>query len=357
MRKKISKDDNEKIIINFIKQNPKTTYKEIREKTKLHPERIFKKGLEQAFKKAKISLPRTFKIKTKNERKKIIINYIKKHPKSGGHIIAKETKINIANAFHNIEEAYREAGIKYPRIIDKRTKKEKKEKIIKLVKENPLINIAELTKKTKTQPYHFFKNFEEIYREAGIKPILYSRKRTKKKQLRIIKFIKENSLATQREINKNCHTHVQSIFNKGIFEAYEKAGIQFPFERLKIYGIGIKEIRDRAKTFEEEIATKLSGFGKVNRLVKTKRGFADIILERKNKKTIIEVKDYKRKDISISQINQLKRYMEDCACTLGILICHKKPKKDKFLIGKNKIFVLTKEELNKIPELIDGRIA
>lgn len=58
----------------------------------------------------------------------------------------------------------------------------------------------------------------------------------------------------------------------------------------------------------------------------------------------------------MSQIKQLNRYLEDCQCNLGFLICHKKPKKDKFLINKNKIFILEKEELKKIPKLIDGRI-
>ena len=41
---------------------------------------------------------------------------------------------------------------------------------------------------------------------------------------------------------------------------------------------------------------------------------------------------------------------------LGLLICHNKLRRDKFLIGKNTIFILDKEELNKIPSLIDGTI-
>lgn len=53
---------------------------------------------------------------------------------------------------------------------------------------------------------------------------------------------------------------------------------------------------------------------------------------------------------------QLNKYLEDCGCNLGFLICHNKPKKDKFLIGKNEIFILDKEELNKIPNLIDGSV-
>lgn len=90
--------------------------------------------------------------------------------------------------------------------------------------------------------------------------------------------------------------------------------------------------------------------------MKTKRGFADVVLERKGKKVIIEIKDYKAKDISVSQIKQLNKYLEDCSCDLGILICHNKPKKDKFLIDKNKILVLEDSELNKIPRIVDGAV-
>lgn len=354
MRRKYLTGEKREIIIEFIKKNPKTTYKDIRRDTKLHPERIFKDGLSEAFLEANVKSPRTFDIKTKKEKRKIIIDYIKNNPNVGGQTIAKKTKINTSSVFDNILEAYKKAEVTYPRRIDVRSREEKKKEIIKAVKENPLINISEIMTKLKTQPYHFFKNINEIYKKAGIKLIKKEEKWKLKKRQEVISFIKQNPLATQRQINNACKTHVQTIFDKGIFEAYKKARIKFPFQRLKLYGIGIKEIRDRAKRFEEEIAIKLSGYGKVNRLVKTKRGFADIIFERKNKRVIIEVKDYQNKDISISQINQLNKYLEDLDCNLGLLICHNKPKKDRFLIGKNRIFILDKHELNKIPTLING---
>lgn len=355
VKKRYSKKEKRKIIINYIKQNPEATYKDIRKNTKLHPERVFN-SLKEAFTEAKIKHPRTFEIKTKEQKKKIIIEYIKKNPKAGGHTIKKDTKINFQEIFSKTEEAFKAAGVKYPRKIDSRTKEEKKKQIIQLVKENHLITMEELRIATKTKPYNLFSDIKDIYREASIKPIKSEEKWKIKKQKQVTEFIKKNPLATQREINKHCKTHVQELFKRGIFEAYEKAGIKFPFERLKLYGIGLKETRERAKTFEEKIAIKLSGYGKVNRLVKTKRGVADIILERKNKKAIIEVKDYKKKDISRSQITQLNRYLEDTNCNLGFLICHKKPKKDRFLIEKNKIFLLEKEETKNIPFLIDGLV-
>lgn len=349
-------EEKRKRIIEFLKNNPKATYREIRKFTKLHPERLFKKGMEEAFKEAKINPPRTFEIKTKEEKRKIIINYIKKHPMTGGHIIKKDTKINISGIFKSIKEAFDAAGVDYPRKVDKRTREEKKKELINAIKENPKITVTELAKKTRTNPYRFFKDIKEIYKKAGVKKPIGNEKRRTRKRQEVIEFIKNNSLATQREINKACKTHVQLIFSKGVFEAYEKAEVDFPYERLKLYGTVLKHIKKRAKTFEDVIAVKLSGYGKVNRLVKTKRGFADIVLERKDKKTIIEVKDYQAKEISISQVKQLNKYLEDCNCNLGFLVCYKKPKKDKFLMGENKIFILEESELSKIPELLNGTV-
>ncbi|RLG15975.1 hypothetical protein DRN69_02120 [Candidatus Pacearchaeota archaeon] len=355
MRKKYAPNEKREIIIKFIKKNPNATYRLIRKKTKLHPERVFK-TLKQAFEEAGVRPPRTFKKKTKEEKRRIIIDYIKKYPGIGGHIIRKKIKMNVTSVFDSIADAYEKAEVNYPRRIDKRTKEEKKKEILDLVKRDPLVSITEIISSVKTQPYRFFKNINGIYEKAGVKKIKGKDKRRIKKQNKVIEFIKQNPLATQREINKKCNTRVQDIFDGGIFEAYKRARIKFPFERLKLYGVGLEKVRNRAKSFEEELSIKLSGYGKVNRLVKTKRGFADIIFERKDKKIVIEIKDYQNKEISISQIKQLNRYLEDCNSNVGFLICRKKPKRDKFLIGKNKIFVLDESELNKIPSLIDGSV-
>ena len=55
----------------------------------------------------------------------------------------------------------------------------------------------------------------------------------------------------------------------------------------------------------------------------------------------------------MSDIKQLNRYLEDFECNLGILICNKKPKKDRFLIGKNKIYVLEEDQLDQIPLIVE----
>ena len=207
-------------------------------------------------------------------------------------------------------------------------------------------------KKVRTNPYRFFKNVKELYEKAGVKKVSGNDKRKIKKRQEVILFLKSNPLATQREINTSCKTHVRDLFTNGIFGAYKEAGIKFPYERLKEYGASQKPIKQRAADFEGKIAAKLSGYGKVNRLVKTKRGFADIIFERGDKKAVIEVKDYEAKEISISEVKQLNKYLEDCNCNVGFLVCFKKPKKDNFLMGENRIFILEETELNKVPELM-----
>lgn len=351
MEKKRSKEE----IIEYIKNHPKATFKEIQTNLHIHPERFFKNGLKEAFLEAGVSFPRSFENKTKDQRRKIIIDFIKNNPSIGGQTIAKETKINLASAFDNIKEAYKQAGVEYPRKESyQKPPEEKKRELIKTVKENPNIPVQELMKKIRVNPYRYFRSMKELYSVAGIKHIRKGVKRAENKKEIVLRFIRDNPLATQREVNTTCKTHIRDIFADGIFGAYKQAGIPYPFERLKLHGTALKQIKERSSDFEGRIAIKLSGYGNVNRLVKTKRGFADIIFERKGKKAIIEVKDYEAKEISISQIKQLNRYLEDCDCNLGFLVCFKKPKKDNFLIGENKIVILDESELNKIPEILDG---
>jgi len=350
------KDSKEKrkIVKEFLIKNPNATTRDIRKKLNIKLERLYTNGLKEAFIEAGINPKRNIERKNKDEQKKIIIQYIKNNPFTTTQEIRKKLKINVCNFFNSIPEAYKEANIKYPRReIDKRTKEEKILTLKKLVKENPTITITEIEEKTHIKPYSFFKSIKDIYNLSNINYLGKGSKRKVKKRIEVLNFIKNNPIATQREINQRCKTHIQGLFAGGIFEAYKEAKIDFPFERLKLHGATLKEIKLRAKSLEEKIAEKLTGYGNVTRLVKTKRGFADIILERKNKKTIIEVKDYQSKEISLSEIKQLNKYLEDCDCHLGFLICNQKPKKDSFLMGKNKIIILDYNNLNDLVKIMD----
>ena len=351
-------EERKKKVREYLKKNPKATWKDLNFKLKIKTQRLYGGGMAEAYNDAGIEAPRTFKRKTKDEKRKIIADFIRKNPKAGGHTIREKTKIDFFTIFKNTKEAFEYSGIVYPRdearnlII--RKKEVRRKAILDYIKKNPLAGVSEIGKGTNTHPYLIFKNMAEIYKLAGLKMVRKEEKWRLKKRKIVVDYIKKNPLATQREINNSCKTHVQKIFDRGIYEAYELANVRYPYERLKLYGASKKNIRKRAEDFEKEIAVRLSGYGNVNRLVKTRRGFVDIILERKGKKLPIELKDYQSKEISISQVNQLNKYLEDLNINVGVLICHKKPRKDKFLIGNNRIFILEKMELNKIPEILKG---
>ncbi|MEK6885767.1 MAG: hypothetical protein AABX17_02270 [Nanoarchaeota archaeon] len=348
-----------KELLKFLKNNPTATYSDIRNKTRIHPERLFK-NLEEAYNAAGLPTPRTFKRKNKEERKKIIIDYLKDHPLAGGQTISKDTKINIFSVFKNTEEAFKAASLPYPRQeiikLRKRTREDKIQEIVELIKKYPETTVEDIVNKLGINPFKLIDNLEELYRLAGMDYISGGQKRSLKKKKIIIEFIKNNPFATQREINKQCKTRIQGLFEKGIFGAYKEAKVEYPFERLNFHGSAIKEVKERAENFEAEIAKKLVCYGSVNRLVKTKRGVADIILERKGKKIVIEVKDYLNKEISEHEIKQLNKYLEDFNSDIGFLICHQKPKRDSFLMDKNRIIILEESELNKIPEILDSEM-
>ena len=169
-----------------------------------------------------------------------------------------------------------------------------------------------------------------------------------KKQKEIIEYIRKNPTATQWEINKNCKTHVQTIFDGGIREAYRLAGVEYPENRRKIYGAAIKEIKKRSSNFEKEIFEILEELGTVKKHVKTKHGFVDAILTTDNRAFAIEIKDYQSKPISNSDIKQLCKYLMDLNYKNGLIICNKKNKrKNKFHINQYKIIIMSKDELLK----------
>ena len=349
-------EERKKILLEFIQKHPNTTHREVREVLHMKVIKIYSNGLEEAFKDAGMKSPRTFKRMTKEEKKKIVIDYARRHPKARGQTIKKDTKIDFFTIFKDTEELFKVAGIPYAPKYNSSlvgNAAQRKNIIFETIRKNPHMGLTEMSKLLHMSLYRHFHDIRQLYEEAGVKYSGKGIKRRVEKQNQAIAFIKKNNYATQREINRACKTSVQKIFEHGIFDAYNAAGVDFPFERLNIHGVAIKSIKDDAVRFEEEISKKLSGFGTVSRLVKTKRGFADIILERNGKKVAIEVKNYKSHEISISQIKQLNKYLEDIDSNIGFLICNKKPKKDTFLIGKNKIIVLQNEELGKIPEILD----
>ncbi len=337
-------------LLEYIRKNPNATYRKIRKDTKIKLERVFPKGIKKAFLEANVPFPKHLLKRTKEEIKKQIIQYIKKNNQATTLDIRRDLKAEIPRTFGTILNAYKKAGVKYPRkyytkIL--RNKQDRIKEVINYIKKNPLASIEDINKDLKLNVNKLFNNMQEIYKKAGIKYINGHFKRTLKKQNIIINYIKENPSATQWEINKKCNTHVQEIFKGGIKEAYKLAGIKYPKERRKIYGAAKKEIKHNAKKFEDNIIKILKEFGKVKRYIKTKRGIADAIFYKNNQKFIIEIKNFISKPISLSEIKQLNKYLIDLNHNQGILITNLPSRKKKIYIGKNKILILTIDEVIK----------
>ena len=244
-KKEKIKQEKRRMIIEYIKTHPKATWMGIKKDLKLHVERYFK-GLKEAFLEANVQLPRSFEIKTPEEKKKILIDYIRRHPTAGGHTITRDTKMNYALFFPKITDLYKSAGVEYPRKNDSKVK------------------------------------------------------------------------------------------------------------RQKLQGVALREIKIRTAAFEDKIASQLTFYGNVQRHVRGARGIADVLLENNGKNVVIEIKDHHARNIYSAHIEQVNRYLEDFQCTTGILICNKLPKKDKFLINNNTIWLLKESELYRIPSLLEG---
>ena len=195
------------LVRDFIRKNPYATFLDIKKKIHTKVNKVYLGGMEEAFEAAGVAKPRTLKFKNKEERRRIVIDFIRKNPLVGGQKIKKETKINIQTIFKDTKEAFEAAGIKYPRSefikLKNRSYKERKKRVISLLKKNPLLNMEEISKLSKISMYHHFHDIKQLYKEAGLKYPGKGATRKIKKQNKIIDFIKLNKFSTQRE-NKSC---------------------------------------------------------------------------------------------------------------------------------------------------------
>ncbi|MDP1695921.1 MAG: hypothetical protein Q8L29_03340, partial [archaeon] len=201
-------DKRKETVRNYIREHPYTTFREIKKVLHIKINKVYSGGMEEAYKDSGVNLPRTFKRMTGEEKRKIIIDYIKSHPMVGGHTLKRDIKINYQTIFPNIKDAFDAAGILYPQRTAKRLRQKTSDEIIKLIRENPHITLVELMKKSHTNLYLSFKSLREAYQRANIVYMGKGAKRKLNKQEQVINFIKKNSFATQREINCACRTHV-----------------------------------------------------------------------------------------------------------------------------------------------------
>ena len=312
----------QKEIIDFIKKHRKTTTREIKRQTGIKVEKAFLGGIREAFRLAGVELPKHLLKKSSELSRKLAIDFIRKNPNATITEIQSELHINLSRLFGTIENAFRESGVPYEnRKIHNYNLK--KAEIIELVKNNPLLTERDIFEKTGSSVYSLFRNFKKLYKLCNIKPIDFRQKRKVRKQMEICSYIKHHPKTTQWEINKDCKTHVQELFEGGIREAFDSAGVAYPEINRILYGTAKKSIRKRSMIFQKRVIEILKQFGRVKQQVKVKNGIVDAILELENEIIPIEIKDYRTKPVSGSDINQIKKYIKALKSKRGIIISSK----------------------------------
>lgn len=212
-------------------------------------------------------------------------NYIINNPKATYRDIKRDTKIKVERVYVNMKEAYKDAGVKFPRTLVRFPKEKRREMIINYIKKNPDTSIIDIRKNLKINPLFVFKSIKDAFKTAEVK---------------------------------------------------------YPIREK--HGALISGVKERARKFEKEIVNLLKRFGEVKYQVKTKKGIADALVKINGEKYVVEIKDYKVDNVGFTEAKQLNKYLNSLNCKKGMLICNFK-NIDKFYIDENEIIVLTKEEI------------
>ena len=286
--------------------------------------------------------------RTRQECKNEITDFIKQKPFSTVDEIEKELHVNIHRLFGGIINAFEAAGVNYPRY---NNNKKLATNIKQDLTENPLLTVDEIQKKYKFSFYKRFESLKKFCKELEIKHHTKHQKRRMKKQNKIIAYVQKHPESTQWEINNICKTHVQKIFDGGIREAFEKSGTDYPESRRILYGTAKASIKRRALIFQNRVINLLKKIGTVETQVKTKNGIADAVFHYKNKIIPIEIKDYRKKPISNSEIKQITKYIDDLNCNTGIIISSSGDRKE-FKLASNKSIKLI--PIKYISQILEG---
>ena len=255
--------------------------------------------------------------RSKEQLKEAVKNYIRRNPEVTVDNIECKFSVNVHRIFGGIKEAYDASGIKYPR--PKTERNVVRKQVIRLIRNDRLTTAEDIYRKTGVYVYKYFKNLADVYKIAGVEFLPnYLKRRIRKKNL-VINYIKANPNATQWEINRDCNCHVQEMFERGIRGAYGIACVEYDKNRRKIYGTAVKSIRKRSADFENKISNLLKERG-ADIQVKTKSGTADAVIGINKDVFVVEIKDYRTKPISDTDIKQIKRYLSDLNLKRGIIV-------------------------------------
>ena len=102
------------MVRDYIQSHPNCTCRDIKLVTKIKIERLYS-GLKEAYISANVPLSKSLKKRTKEQQRSDIINYIKNHPGYTVIDIRDSTKTNVPILFGTIMNAYRHAGVEFPK--------------------------------------------------------------------------------------------------------------------------------------------------------------------------------------------------------------------------------------------------
>jgi len=225
---------------------------------------------------------------------------------------------------------------------------EKYKKIVyEYIKNNPNASSIKIKKNTKIKVYRLFRGgMKQAYIEAGVEFSKALQKRNIEEQkIAVLEFIKSNPTCTVTDIITIVGVLPAKRFGS-LKNAFQIAEEEYP--RRGLSSVANSEIRKRAYKFEEEILKLLAVRGKVTRYYHVENGIIDALFERDGKRYVIEIKDYRKKPITMHEIKQLQRYIEAVEhCCDGIMITPNETKKPegKIYIDGNRISFIRKDQV------------
>lgn len=201
--------------------------------------------------------------------------------------------------------------------------KKKRTMVENYIRQHPNSTWAEIQKQTRIKLERVYTSLREAYIRAGVPLSPSLSKRSKQEQVRdVLQFIREHPGCTVTDIQQSKRVCLFRLFGS-ITKAYEAAGVHYNAKQVT-FGIQNPAIAKRSKKYEKKIISLLREIGTVQHHVRTKRGIADCLFTYFGQKFVVEVKDFRaRNNITMSQIKQLLRYMDELQCQHGLLICPK----------------------------------
>ncbi len=193
----------------------------------------------------------------------------------------------------------------------------------------------------------------EAYIDAGVNLSKNLTKRDAEKQKNdVIQFIKWNPGCTIPDIRKKVRVNVTRVFGS-ILNAYQQANVNYPHRKIT-EGVANPAIVQRSLEFERKITYLLSKIGSIEPRVRTKAGIADCLFTQNKTTFVVEIKDFRgERNITMSQVKQLMKYMLALGYKEGLLVCPKEsfPKRKNntnIYIDDLKIKIISEEDIQNM---------